>query len=91
MRPKDNNSKPGWFTGNVSVPGPGAENQNPELVPGTMKPVDVESLSPKQRAVLELLTEKSERAHEAGIDSPTHTITPSEVKAKLQELKNRKR
>jgi len=70
MTEKNKSSKPGWFTGDVVVPGPGSENHTPVVVPGSMKPVDVESLPLKDRAVLEVLTEKSEKAHAAGIENP---------------------
>jgi hypothetical protein len=65
----------------------------PVLLEDTIKPLDIESLPIKQRAILEVLAEEADKALDAGIEEPEITITADQVKAKVKQLRlmNRKR
>ena len=54
------------------------------------EPYDVESLSLKERAVMEVLTEQTENAnagHDDAVDDITINVTSEMVEAKIEELK----
>jgi hypothetical protein len=65
----------------------------PVVFADTLKPLDVASLPLKHQAMLGVLADESDKAHDAGVENPILTITAEKVKAKLKELrrKNRKR
>ena len=86
----DDDSKPGFFTADLEVPEPGTKGK-PVIVPGSMKPIDIERLPLKHQAIVKVLGDEVEKAETAGIKEPTITITRDMVNAKLRELKEQKR
>jgi hypothetical protein len=57
-----------------------------------MKPIDVESLTLEQQALLRVLASESEKAEESGeIDGAEITITREQVDAEVKKLRKEKR
>jgi hypothetical protein len=63
------------------------KSKGPVLVPGTMKPIDIESLPLEEQAIAQVLADEVEKAENAGIENPTINLTRAKVKAKLKKLK----
>jgi hypothetical protein len=78
-----------FVTADVIMPEPGSEDERLIVIPGTMKPVVLEALPPRARAGFALLAEQSEKAREAGIEEPVHSITDEMVGARMEQFKQR--
>jgi hypothetical protein len=83
-------SKPGFFTADLEVPGPGTDGK-PVIVPGSMKPIHIERLPLMQQAIAKVLGDEVEKAQKAGITEPTITVTRDMLNAKVKELKEQRR
>jgi hypothetical protein len=82
-----NSSKPGWSTAKIKSMAGG----KPVLVPGSMKPIDINKLPLQQRALLGLLADEFEKAENAGVENPKITLTRDMLNAKVKTLKEEKR
>jgi hypothetical protein len=67
------------------------EEGNAFLLPGDYKPIDVDSLSIEQQAMLELLLEESDKVQDADPQDRSYTITAEMFAAKVQEKKRQRR
>jgi hypothetical protein len=74
-----------WCTADVMIHVTGSQDGVPFVVPGTLKPVDLESLPVKAQAKLAVLGEQAEKANDAEIENPTLTMTPA-----MEQPKNMK-
>jgi hypothetical protein len=63
----------------------------PVVFADTMEPLDVASLPLKHQAMLEVIADESDKAHDAGVENPILTITAKKVNAKLKELRRKNR
>jgi hypothetical protein len=80
-----------FYTADLVTPGPGSEDAKPSVVPGSMKPIDIESLPLKHQAILRVLARESEKAEERGeIDGAEYSITREQVDAELKKLRKEK-
>jgi hypothetical protein len=81
-----------FFTADLMTPALNSEDAGPSIVPGSMKPIDIESLPLKHQAILRVLARESEKAEERGeIDRAEYTITREQVDAELKKLRKEKR
>ena len=79
------------FNAEIRTPA-GAEDGRPHIIPGSMKPIDVESLTLEQQALLRVLASEFEKAEESGeIDGAEITITREQVDAEVKKLRKEKR
>jgi hypothetical protein len=62
----------------------------PEIFVPLSKPVDMESVPIKYRALLEVCIEESEKARNSGLENPPFAITRAKVNAKIRELRRKK-
>jgi hypothetical protein len=62
----------------------------PVVFADTLKPLDVASLPLEHQAMLEVLADESDKAHDAGVENPILTITAEKVKAKLKTLRRKR-
>jgi hypothetical protein len=67
-----------WCTADVVIPDP--ESEECFVVPGTLKPVDMESLPPKAQAKLAVLAEQAEKAKDARTENPTLAMVQAKNK-----------
>jgi hypothetical protein len=82
-----NSNSDGFFTANVTTPAPESKDGTPVVVADTMKPMDIESMSLEEQAILQALADEVEKAEKSGIENPTISLTRAKVKAKLKKLK----
>jgi hypothetical protein len=91
----DNNNEgdnpAGWFKADVTAPGPESKDGRPVVVPGTMKPLNIESLSLEEQAIAQVLADLVAKAENAGIKDPEIDLTPDMVRAKMKQLKKERR
>jgi hypothetical protein len=78
-----------FYTADLVTPAPGSEDAKPSVVPGSMKPIDIESLPLKHQAILRVLARESEKAEERG--EADYTIAREQVDAELKNLRKEKR
>jgi hypothetical protein len=76
----------------ADTPPPGSEGEQPYVIPGSMKPIDIECLPLEQQAILQVIAKESQKAEERGeIDGAEYTITREQVDAELEKLRKEKR
>jgi hypothetical protein len=88
---KNQADKPSGFC-NADISTPDSEDKQPYIIPGSMKPIDIESLPLEQQAILRVLARESEKAGKGGeADNAEFTITPEQFDAEVKKLRNEKR
>jgi hypothetical protein len=90
---KNQTDKPsGIFNAEILTPAADPKDGRPYIIPGSEKPIDIESLPLKQQAILRGLARAVDKAEESGeIDGAKISITREQFDAEVNKLKKEKR
>jgi hypothetical protein len=81
-----------FYTADWVTPAPGSEDASPCIIPGSEKPIDIDSLPLEKHAILRVLARESEKAEERGeIDDAEITITREQVDVEVEKLRKENR
>jgi len=81
-----------FYTADLVIPAPGSEDASPCIIPGSEKPIDIESLPLEHQAIARILARAVDKAEEGGeADGARITLTREEFDTELKKLRKEKR
>jgi hypothetical protein len=88
----ENEEEVKFYTADLVTPAPGSEDARPCIIPGSEKPIDIESLPIEHQAIARILARAVEKAEESGeADGARITLTREQFDSELKKLRKEKR